>query len=95
MTPELKPVENKIVLKFLDEETDEERDQRQNRYNAPSATVEPEKALYAQVVAVGPKSDVKKGNVVLVRQWARDGLDLGDDTVLTDDYCVMAVVLST
>lgn len=40
------------------------------------------------------KVPAKKGNVVLVSPWARNGLELGDDTVLTDGYCVMAVVAS-
>ena len=90
MSPELKPVEGKIVLKFLDEETEGEKRDRMSGNMQPGSTSE--KGVFAQVIAVGPKSVAKKGAVVIVRPWARDGLDLGDDTVLTDDYCVMASV---
>lgn len=91
MTPKLKPVEGKIVLKFLDEETDEERMKRHVAH--PGAVEhEPEKAEFAQVIAVGPKVAAKAGDVVLVRPWARDGLDVGDGQVLTDGFAVMAIV---
>lgn len=89
--PELKPVEGKVVLKFLDEESDEERDKRLDSYsNAPPDS---DKGLWAQVLAAGAKCPCKKGDVVLVSSWARDsGIDLGDDSVLTDAYCVLAVL---
>lgn len=89
-TPELKPVEGKIVLKFLDDETADEKRDRTSGYSQPGGTTE--KGVYAQVIAVGPKSVTKKGAVVIVRPWARDGLDIGDGSVLTEDYCVMASV---
>ena len=48
--------------------------------------------MAALVVAVGADVPAKKGQTVLVRSYARHGVDIGDNTVLTDGYCVLAVV---
>ena len=75
-TPNLKPVEGKVILKFLDEETDEEH-QRRIGPHSPGNLSQP-KGVFAQVVAVGAKVPVKVGDIALVYPWARDGLDVGD-----------------
>lgn len=93
MTPELKPVKGMVVLKFL---TDDESDTDVSRYasNGPSSPSPPERdrTSIAQVIAAGPDTNVKKGQVVMVRSYAREAPEIDDDTVITDAYCILAVV---
>lgn len=91
MALDITPVEGFVALQIVDDESEEEREARR-RLDAPSSSYN--EAIYAIVVAVGPKAPagVKKGVTVLVRKYARDGLRLDDDTVLVENYCIAAVV---
>lgn len=86
---ELKPVEGMVVLRFFDEDPDDDKPESSFGNEAPD---DYNKGIKALVVAAGAKVPAKKGQTVFVRSYAKNGADLGDGTVLTDGYCIMAVV---
>lgn len=85
MTPDLKPVKGMVVLHFLDDD-----DEPSTNGGYPST--EQEKTCLAQVVAAGPETSVKKGQVVLVREYARRSPEVGKGMVIADSYSILAVV---
>jgi hypothetical protein len=93
MALDVTPVEGYVALQIVDDETEEERTARKANYSSgPSDSYN--EALTAIVVGIGPKGpkNVKRGSVVMVRKYARDGLRLDDDTVLVEVYCIVALV---
>lgn len=93
MALDVEPVEGFVALQIVDDETEEERKARIAR-NAHAPSQSYNEAIYAIVVGIGPKGPkgVKKGDTVLVRKYARDGLRLDENTVLCESYCIAAVV---
>lgn len=95
MALDVTPVEGYVALQIIDDETEEERAARMQRYSqGPSTSDSYNEAITALVVGVGPKAPkgVVRGAVVMVRKYARDGLRLDEDTVLVETYCIAAVV---
>jgi|1185.fasta_scaffold135628_2 co-chaperonin GroES (HSP10) len=96
MALDIKPIEGMVALQLL-EPLDEESGANKSAM-ATSSTPEDSynEALYAIVVGVGPKGPigVKKGDTVLCRGYARDGLKIGDDVVLVESYCIVGKVTS-
>lgn len=91
--PELKPVKGMVVLKFLE---DDDEDSSADAAGVYTSTVDMhEKTCLAQVVAAGPATNVKKGQIVLTRSYARQNPEIDDDTVICDSYCILAVVATT
>lgn len=88
MTPELKPVDGKVIIKFLDGESDD--DESQGAGDALSS--DGPCTCFALVLAAGPKTNVKKGQTVLVSGWARSDPKIDDNTVITDNWSILAVV---
>lgn len=92
--PELKPVKGMVVLRFLE---DDDEDSSADAAGVYSSSPEPsqEKTCLAQVVAAGAETNVKKGQIVLTRSYARNNPEIDDDTVICDSYCILAVVATT
>lgn len=87
MTPELKPVEGKVVIRFLESENDGDP-----AYSGDGPSCERPETCFALVLAAGAKTSVKKGQTVLVSGWARNDPKIDDDTVITDNCSILAVV---
>lgn len=84
----IEPAEGMVALEFLDEEDDEERPSY-DEYNDG----QPNEGVYAICVGVG--RDVKRckrGDTVIVDKWAREGMKVGDDVVLADQWVVKGVL---
>lgn len=93
MALDVTPVEGYVALQIVDDETEEERAARKAEYSSkPSDSYN--EALTAIVLGIGPKGPkgVKRGSVVMVRRYARDGVRLDADTVLVESYCIVALV---
>lgn len=92
MALDIQPVEGMVALQILDDDTDEKSERQTGMGLTPDDSYN--EALHAIVIGIGPKgpAGVKKGNVVLCRGYARNGLDVGDGVVLTDVYCIAGVV---
>lgn len=95
MALDIKPVEGMACLKLIgDSDGDEKQDEADARSPSGQSDEEYRDAVYAIVVAIGPKgpSGVKQGDTVICRAWVRDGLYIDDDTVLTESYCISGVI---
>lgn len=97
MALDIKPVEGMVALQILDDpkaKRDDSSDGMVSSSSSPSLDDSYNTALTALVIGIGPKgpAGVKKGSIVLCRGYARDGLDIGDDVVLTDSYCIAGIV---
>lgn len=79
----IKPAGSRIAIQFIDDLEDD------NAYNSDAPD-----ALMAIVTGVGADVETcKKGDTVLVTKWAKeDGIDVGDNTVLVSDWCVLGIV---
>lgn len=88
MTPELKPVEGKVIIRFLDNESDDGESQSTGNDLSNDGPC----TCFALVLAAGPKTNVKKGQTVPVSGWARSDPKIDDDTVITDNWSILAVV---
>lgn len=74
--------EGNLAVKFLDEDDDDEDDKPQENYGSPEPV--PYEGCLAMVVAVGPKvSGVKPGSIVVTGPYARNGMKLGDSTLIS------------
>lgn len=93
MILDIQPVEGMVALQILSDAVDEDKAQDAMNSSAPDGDSYNE-AVYAIVLGIGPKgpAGVKKGSTVLCRGYARNGLDLGDGAVLTDSYCIAALI---
>lgn len=95
MALDIKPVEGMVALQILDDPKakDDDSSDMVSASGAPSDDSY-NTALTAIVIGIGPKgpAGVKKGSIVLCRGYARDGLRIDDDVVLTDSYCIAGVV---
>lgn len=78
MAVDLKPVRGLVVLQFLGE--------------SDSQSADHDSACFALVVAAGTDVPAKKGDTVLVREYAKDSTRIDDDTVITDGYAILAKV---
>lgn len=87
-----KPAENKIVVQYLDESEDDELPQPQPNAYSRNQTAR-SKAVYAEVLGVGPKGEYgpklvpKVGDMVLLDENARS-----EATELTEgekSYCIL------
>ena len=82
---DLKPAEGMVALKFVDDLDDDG--------DLGSDTDVDYDGLLAIVLAVGPKvTGIRKGDTVVTRPYARDGLKIGENAVLADAYCIAATV---
>jgi|1185.fasta_scaffold00702_7 co-chaperonin GroES (HSP10) len=88
--PDLKPVKGMVILQFFGDE-----DSVSDANASYGATPYEDKTCLAQVVAAGPETNVKKGQIVMVRGYARQATKIDDDTVIVDSYSILAVVAST
>lgn len=86
--------EGTLAVRFLDEDEDEPaKGEEQYASPVPSGSM-PYEGCLAQVVSVGPKvAGVKVGSIVVTRPWARDGMKLGDATVI-DAHSVVGTLKS-
>lgn len=85
----IEPAEGFVALEFLD---DEKQDEERNQYAEPGSDSYNE-ALFAVCVGVGKKVTVcKRGDTVVVRAYAREGIHVSDDVVLCESYCVVGKV---
>lgn len=88
----IQPAENMVALRFLDD-LSEEDDSEPTSGALPTYPTQ-SKAVAAFCVGVGKKVTVcKKGDTVLVREYARYGLSVGDNTVIVESYCVAAKIV--
>jgi hypothetical protein len=95
MALDIQPVEGMVALQILnDPGAPADDDDSSGMMSAPVSPDNYNTALTALVIGIGPKgpAGVKKGSVVLCRGYARNGLDVGDDVVLTDSYCIAGIV---
>jgi len=92
MTPELKPVEGKVVIKFLEGENDDDDGGTCGTCGCCPCCCDRPQTCFAVVLAAGAKTSVKKGQTVLVSGWARNDPEVDDDTVITDNWSILAVV---
>jgi hypothetical protein len=84
---DIKPAEGMVAVKFVDDGDGDD--------DAASATPSepmPYEGVLAIVLGVGAKTSVKKGDTIVVRPYARDGLCLGDGVYLIDSYCIAATI---
>lgn len=93
---DIRPAEGKIALQFLDDEEEEEEEEKEQpqRGSTPVMAEEPERAIPAVCVGVGPRVTVcKKGDTVLVRKYARNGgIAISAETRILDSWCVVATI---
>jgi hypothetical protein len=86
----IEPAEGMVALEFLDEEKQEEE---RSGYDAPPSSDDYNEAVFAICVGVGKKvTSCKRGDTVLVRAYAREGVHVSDDVVLVEAYCVLGTV---
>jgi hypothetical protein len=82
----IEPAEGYVAIEFLD---GEDADPADHARPAPVSNDENE-ALMAMCVGVGKKvTTCKRGDTVLVRPYARNGIRVGDNIVLVEAYCVV------
>jgi hypothetical protein len=83
------PAEGYVALEFLE---DEAQEAERADYDAPNSDDYSE-AVFAVCVGVGKKVTVcKRGDTVIVREYARQGVHISDDVVLVEAYCVLGIV---
>jgi hypothetical protein len=87
---DLTPAEGKVLLHFVDADVDDDESSASALPNASYEPV-PYEGCLAIVMAVGAKVSAKKGQVVVVSPWARDGLKVGEN-ILADAYHIQATV---
>jgi len=99
MALDIKPVEGMVALQILDDPKAKDDDSSAGMLSASNSLSSASDdsyntALTAIVIGIGPKgpAGVKKGSIVLCRGYARDGLKIDDDVVLTDSYCIAGIV---
>lgn len=81
----IKPAEGMVALSFVDD-LDDDGDIDQD-------TDADYDGLLAIVVGVGPKvTGIKKGDTVVTRPYARDGLNVGNGIVLVESYCIAGTI---
>jgi co-chaperonin GroES (HSP10) len=75
---DLKPVEGRVVVEFDDSVDDDKEEAGAGRFagDVPRREVSDD-AVMAEVIAAGPKTNVKKGDVVLVSRWALSSPAIG------------------
>lgn len=94
MTPDVKPFGDLVVLKFLEPEHSEEAGSEGNGM-ATSPAGGGEEATIALVIAAGPESPAKKGDMVFVDSYARhSGTRLDEDTRIVGRYHLLAKIVS-
>jgi hypothetical protein len=81
----IKPAPGMVALRFVDDLDDDDD---------ISTNIDVDNyGLIATVLGVGDDvKGVRKGSTVIVRTYARDGLKLGENSVLTEAYCVIATI---
>ena len=86
---ELRPAEGMLIVHFVDDEVNE----APSSSSSPSEPM-PYEGVLALVVAVGPKgpAGVKKGNAVVCGPYARDGMKIGEN-VLVSSWDIKATVI--
>lgn len=83
----IKPAEGMLAVKFVDDDEDDD-----GPSSSPSEPMDYEGCL-AIVVAVGPKvTGAKRGDTIVCKPYARDGLKVGDDLVLIESWSVAATI---
>lgn len=91
----LKPAEGMLIVRFVDDDDDDDDDENQTPSYGADAYPEsmPYEGCLAIVTAVGPKSgNVRVGNTIVTRPYARDGLKIGGGLTLIESYCVVATL---
>jgi hypothetical protein len=86
----IEPAEGMVALEFLD---DAKQETTRPNYDAPSGSDDYNTAIFAIVVGVGKKvTNCKRGDTVVVRAYAREGIKVDDDVVIVEAYCVVGKV---
>lgn len=92
---DIKPLGCQVALKIFDDGDgdDDTAEMTSGSPNVPSDDSYNE-AIYALVLGVGSdvQAKVKKGDTVLVRKSACNGVRVDDDVVLASEYCLLATV---
>lgn len=88
---DVSPAEGRVLLRFVDDEDDEESSR--DKTGPALADSVPYEGCLALILAVGPKTGtLKKGQMAICTPYARDGLKLGDNTVMTDVYNIVGTL---
>jgi len=92
---DIKPLEGQVALELLDDGDDD--DDTQPMAQSPGAVGAEDsynEAIFAIVVGVGTKVNVKKGDTVICRPYVRNALRApgSKNVVICDQYCIAAVV---
>jgi hypothetical protein len=86
----IEPAEGMIALEFLD---DEKQEETRPKYDAPPSSDAYNEAVFAICVGVGKKvTTCKRGDTLVVRAYAREGVRVSDDVVIVEAYCVLGTV---
>lgn len=93
-TLQIEPTGDNVALEFLGDDAAEETDQYVPN-DAPS--VGENKLVYAMCVGVGnvdgkPVTVCKRGDTVLVDEWAKQGFKISDDVYIASSWCVKGIV---
>jgi hypothetical protein len=89
---DIKPAEGMVAVTFLDDAKDDSSGTLPPEpSDVPSSPV-PYEGLLAQVLGAGAKTSFKKGQVVVCRPYARDGLCIGTNTHLINAYDIVATI---
>lgn len=88
---DIEPAEGYIAVRFIDDDKDADDVPSASSGVVPGGSYSNDACL-ALIVAVGAKVKAKKGQVALLRPYARDGLKLGDGIVLVESYCIAGTV---
>jgi hypothetical protein len=85
---QIEPAEGMVAIEFVDDEDEEPANAQQAE--TPSSYNE---ACFAICVGVGKKvTRCKRGDTVIVMSFARQGIKIGDDVTLCEEYVVKGVV---
>lgn len=88
----IKPAEGKIAITLVDDDEDKKPRPMAGPGPAPAPT-ESDDCVLGTVVAVGAKvPGVKKGDVVVLRSWARSEPRIGERLIICDAYSVLATI---
>ena len=89
----IKPAEGMLVVRFVDDDVDDDKDPDSTRYPSAEPVNKPYEGCLAVVAAVGDKVKAKVGSTIVTDPWAREGLKLGNGLVVINSNAVKATLL--